>query len=195
MPRRKWRLKDRRQPLSPAVVAYLEVGLGALLAMPKRSRPDDWQETLFFRTTGDLAAAWEDYGEEITAAWAAEHAGTRPWGWWMFAGTAPRACVEGAEYVWKPGVGDWVWKQEFGLPGRPQARKPGAPPARLVFESQAGYLQRLTLLAPDEAQQLGPEDFEPEIVEIPELPDALFGPRPVPPRAVSMNGVHRNGAA
>ena len=194
MPRRRWRLKDRREPLSPAMRAYLELGLGALQAFAKAARPAGYESAVYFSHSSDRAAVWQEYGQEITAVWAAEHAGTRPWGWWQFVATAPRACLEGAEYVYrgpKPGDGAWIWKQEFGLPGRPQLRRPGAPPARMVFESQASYLQRLGLLLPGEAERLTPEDFEPEVVAIPEEPllaRLVPHPVPAPARAATRTG-------
>ena len=193
MPRRRWKLKDRREALSPALRVYLEVGLGGLQAIQKASRPAGYEAATYFAHSSDRAAAWQEYGEEITAAWAAEHAGTRPWGWWQFVATEPRACLEGDEFVWKPPLGDWVWKKDFGLPGRPQVRRPGAEPARLLFESQAVYLQRLNLLVPGEAERLTDEDPEPEIVEIPVLPELeLLGARPAPaPALASTNGARR----
>jgi hypothetical protein len=185
-------LKDRREPLSPAMRMYLELGLGALHAFAKASRPEEYESAVYFTPEVDRAAAWQAYGEEITADWAAGHAGTRPWGWWQFVASAPRTCLEGAPYVWKAGVGDWVWRQEFGLPGRPQARRPGAKPERLVFESQAVYLRRLDLLIPGEAERIPAEALEPEIVEIPELP-ALerLAPAVPAPALASKNGAAR----
>jgi hypothetical protein len=194
MPRRRWRLRDRREPLSPAMRAYLELGLGGLQASVKASRPDGYEAAVYFTTAADRAKCWEQHGEEVTAAWIAAHPGTRPWGWWQFVAQGPRACLEGAEFVWKPGLGDWVWKQELGLPGRPQARRPGASPARLLFESQATYLRRLSLLVSGEAELISPADFEPEIVAIPALTEmerisARPASRPAP--LASTNGADR----
>ena len=64
----------------------------------------------------------------------------------------------------------WFWRQEFGLPGRPQARGRRAKPERMVFESQAAYLRRLDLLIPGEVERIPAEALEPEIVGILELP-------------------------
>lgn len=192
MPRRRWKLKDRREPLSPALRVYLDLGLGGLQAFAKASRPAGYEAATYFAHSSDRAAAWQEYGEEITAAWVLAHPGSRPWGWWQFVATEPRACLDdGAAFVWKPPLGDWVWKKELGLPGRPQARRPGAEPARLSFESQPHYLQRLNLLVPGEAERLTDEDLEPEIVEIPVLPELeLLSARPVPALA-STNGARR----
>jgi hypothetical protein len=180
-------LKARREPLREALRRFLELGPAGLQAYTKADRPEDYLEARYFTPATERAAAWREHGEAITAAWVAEHPGTRPWGWWQYAATAPRSCVEGVRHVWPVGSGDWVWRKEFGLPGRPQARKPGAEPARIVFEAQAAYLQRLGLLAPGEAERLTADDFEPEIVAIPEL-----GARPTPQPAPAL--ASRNGA-
>jgi len=165
MPRRRWRVKGRRTPLLDALRFHLETG-----QYPQRGQFPTWAE-VWFITLRELEVLWMEHGEEITGAWSAADPGTRPWGWWQWVAREPRICLEGAAYVWPhPGPGEWVWKMEFGLPGRPQARKPGASPARLVFESEATYLQRLALLRPGETERLTEEDFEPEAVEIPEIP-------------------------
>src|SRR5258706_7384205 len=199
MPRRRWKLRDRREPLSPAMRVDLELGLGGVHALAKASRPEGYQAAVWFTRAADRAVAWQEYGDEITADWVIEHAGTRPWGWWQYVATEPRTCLEGAQYVWRLGSGDWVWQQEFGLPGRPQVRRPGAQPARLLFESQATYLQRLNLLAPGEAEELSPVDLEPEIVEIAELAalellSMRSTPHPSPPLA-SANGAPKRPRA
>jgi hypothetical protein len=198
MPRRRWRFKDRREPLSQAMRRYLELGLGGLHALAKASRPEGY-ESVYFSHESDRAAGWQGFGAEITAAWAAGHAGSRPWGWWQFVAPEPRTCLEGAAYVYrgaKPGDGDWIWKEEFGLPGRPQARRPGAKPERLVFESQAAYLRRLDLLIPGEAERIPAEALEPEIVEIPELPALEPATPALPaPALASTNGAPRRPAA
>jgi len=197
MPRRRWKLKDRREPLSAATRAYLELGLGGVMAM--QPRPPGYEDAVFFNGRHALPATWRERGEEITAAWAAEHPGERPWGWWQFDATEPRACLEGAEFVHRgknPGDGDWIWKQEFGLPGRPQVRRPGAKPARMMFESQAAHLRRRELLLPGELEQVTAEDFEPEVVEIPELAELEFvARRPTAPALASTNGKPRRPAA
>jgi hypothetical protein len=41
-------------------------------------------------TDEELAAAWEELGEEITAAFVREHPCRRPWGWWRYSAPEPR---------------------------------------------------------------------------------------------------------
>lgn len=201
MPRRRWKLRDRREPLSPALRTYLELGLGGLQALAKASRPAGYEAATYFTHSSDRAAAWQEHGEDILAAWVREHAGSRPWGWWQYVATVPRACLEGAEFVLRgknPGDWAWIWKKNFGIPGCPQVRRPGAKPARMVFEAQSVYLQRFGLLLPGEADQLTAEDREPQIVEIPELAvlDDLSGPRPpCAPALASTNGAARRPTA
>jgi hypothetical protein len=48
-------------------------------------------------------------------------------------------------------------------------RRPGEPPERLIFESQAAFLQRRGLLLPGEQERLSAEALAVEIVHIPEI--------------------------
>jgi hypothetical protein len=193
MPRRRWRIKARREPLSPALRAYLELGLGGVMAARRRMPLEGYAEAVYFSHERERAAAWQEYGDEITADWVAAHPGERPWGWWQHVAPGPRLCLEGAKYVYrgaKPGDGNWIWQEDFGLPGRPQARRPGAAPARMLFESQATFLQRHDLLMPGEAERLTAEALAPEIVSIPEIPEfgRLNSLAPSEPARASTNG-------
>jgi hypothetical protein len=80
MPRRRWLIKARREPLSPAMRVYLELGQGGLYAANQRAPLDGYGAARFFDGEHVRAARWREHGAEITATWVLEHAGTRPWG-------------------------------------------------------------------------------------------------------------------
>jgi len=70
MPRRRWKLKDRREPLSEALHRYLELGPVGLQVYTKAARPNGYLEARYFTRAAERAAAWREHGEAITAAWA-----------------------------------------------------------------------------------------------------------------------------
>ncbi|MDO8475054.1 MAG: hypothetical protein Q7W02_02465 [Candidatus Rokubacteria bacterium] len=176
--------------------AFLELGLGGVMASHKRTPLDGYADAVFFGRPA-LPAAWREHAAPLLEDWTREHPGSRPWAWWRYDAPAPRACLDAAGYVdrgARPGDGGWIWKQEFGLPPHPQSRPPGGAPARMVFESQAEFLRRCALLVPGELARLSAADFKPEVVMIPELapPVHLGSRRPLPaPALASTNGAHR----
>lgn len=166
MPRRRWLIKVRRTPLSPARRAYLELGFGGIRVAHERTPLDGYLEAVWFTGDRDRADAWRTHGEAITAAWVLEHAGTRPWAWWAYTAPEPRQCTAGAELLCpKRALTDfeWVWRQAFGVPAFLQCRPRGYIGLPTV-ESQATYLDRLGLLAADERAGLAADAFEDEAV-------------------------------
>lgn len=185
MPRRRWRIKTRREPLSPAGHVYLELGPGGMRAMHNRKPLDGYRAVAFFTVERERAAAWHEHGEEITAAWLLEHPGTRPWAWWAFDATEPRRCVVGAELLapaGAPTAWEWVWRKDFGVPAFLQWRPRGYPGLPAV-ESQAAYLDRLHLLGVEERADLDDDAFDHEAVN-PFIADAEETLNPTAARAL-----------
>lgn len=167
MPRRKWRLRNRREPLSPAMRVYLELGPGGLVAVNEATPLDGYSAARFFDGEWVRAAAWREHGAAITAAWILEHPGTRPWGWWVYAAWEGRRCVAGAELLvpkQAPTDWDWVWRESFGVPAFRQSRPCGYRGLPAV-ESQAEYLDRLGLLGVEEQAALTAHAFDPEVID------------------------------
>jgi hypothetical protein len=167
MPRRRWLIKARREPLSPAMRVYLELGQGGLYAANQRAPLDGYGAARFFDGEHVRAARWREHGAEITATWVLEHAGTRPWGWWHFVAREARRCVVGAELLLpKVTPTDWefVWREYLGVPAFRQSRPHGYHGLPSV-ESQAAYLERLALLGADEQASLPADAFVPEAVD------------------------------
>lgn len=173
MPRRKWRLLNRRESLSPAMRLLLERGDGVVMAEHDRTPLDGFFAAVFFDTGRARTAAWQEHGQTITEAWVLEHPGTRPWAWWAFDATEARRCVVGADLLMPKRVPtDWafVWKQDWGVPAFVQSRPLGYVGLPAV-ESEAAYLARLGLLGVAERTALADDAFEPEPVN-PFLVDA-----------------------
>lgn len=95
----------------------------------------------------ELAAAWEELGEQYVAEWIAGYTcsdfshepapGSRPWGWWRFEAPEPRRQIDPDA----PGaIGPPIW---FGMAS---AYSGGIP----EYETSAAYLRRLNLLTPEE---------------------------------------------
>jgi len=73
MPRRRWRLLDRRATPTAAERHYLETG-----ELPPRGHPER-AELYFFSPPGHLKALWRTWGARISAEWAVAHEGAQPW--------------------------------------------------------------------------------------------------------------------
>lgn len=83
----------------------------------------------------ELAAAWDQWGDDLTAEWIAERPGTRPVGWWVFA--APHVIKSFAHEE----VEDWRRKRAWL-----KRLHQGAPPER----EQARLLRKHDLMGPEE---------------------------------------------
>jgi hypothetical protein len=161
MPRRKWRLLNRREPLSEALRVHLEFGR---FSDPK---PEGWKDVHFFLTSVERQALWAIHRDAILSAWIAEHPGTRPWAWWKFEAAEPRRCVVGAELLMstrEPTDWEFVWRAAHGVPAFLQSRPSGYLGLPTV-ESQATYLDRLGLLAAEERSALADDALVPEGVD------------------------------
>lgn len=109
MPRRRWRTKARREPLTPAMRLLLEQGMGALLARVREYPPgplnkppslEGYAEAIWFGGTRAQQAAWKIHEEELVREWAAARPGSRPWAWWWWTAREPRMPSEGeASYL------------------------------------------------------------------------------------------------
>lgn len=166
MPRRRWRLKARHEPLSQAARMYLELGPGGVQAAHKRTPLDGYAEAVFFEGKRTRAADWQEHGAALIAAWVPKHPGTRPWGWWAFDAMEHRRCVVGTELLMPTHAAtDWqfVWRAAHGVPAFQQRRPPGYVGFPAV-ESQARYLDRLGLLGVGERADLAADAFDHEAV-------------------------------
>lgn len=138
---------------------------------------------------------WEQHRHEILETWIRERPGTRPALWWEFDSPEKCRRRLGGIGTAAHEVLNYVPSFEYGIPSRwvdawavsyyngrakdihgnrigeqyheghfkGVSPDPSNPP---LFESQAAYLKRHGLLAPEEGRRLKPRDFEPEIVEI-----------------------------
>ena len=53
----------------------------------------------------EVAAAWDDLGDEIMGRWLVDNPCTRPWGWWQFDAPEPRGDDEtDAAYLQRHGL-------------------------------------------------------------------------------------------
>lgn len=99
----------------------------------------------------DALAAWHAVRKEVLPAWIAAHPGTRPLAWWRYEAPTPmRRIVKGCG---RPLAGDPLI---CGWPENLIERTD-----HVVIESQASYLKRHELLAPEEERALPPEAFTP----------------------------------
>jgi hypothetical protein len=162
VPRRRWRLLDRRGRLSPGLRTYLELGPSGLREAHRRAPIEGYAEAMWFTRPEERAAAWREHGAEILMAWVRERPGTRPCAWWQYDATEVRRCVAGAELL-VPLI-EWVWRENFGVPPFLQCRPRGYVGLPTV-EAQAIYLERLGLLGADERATLGADAFAPEPVD------------------------------
>jgi hypothetical protein len=161
MPRRKWRTLNRREPLSEAVRVHLEAG-----RFSDDRKPEGWREVKFYLTAVEREGLWEIHRDAILSTWLVRHPGTRPWAWWLLDATEPRRCTAGAELLYpvrKPGDGEWIWRQNWGVPALLQCRPRGYVGLPDV-EAQAAYLDRLGLLGADERTALAADAFDHETV-------------------------------
>jgi len=84
----------------------------------------------------ELAAAWQDIGDDLTREHAAERPLSRPWGWWRFSAPQPRRRVEpGRPYT------HYRRAAAYGVPANCDPDE---------FEIEADYLRRMGLLLPEE---------------------------------------------
>ncbi len=102
----------------------------------------------FFYDNAEIAAAWDQIGDEIVADWVRDKPGTRPAVWWRLSAPPPGRTTDGG-----------------GGPGRaPECLDipiAAPPPAQ-----QKRFLKRYDLLLPGEAKRL----TEPETTEAPAGP-------------------------
>lgn len=106
----------------------------------------------------DLAAVkkvWKALGAELLERWIAENPGTRPFAWWLFDAPEPRRrMLTGPKVLWvdsltcPPNARKW-W---FGVPA---CTSGGDHEQKIVFESQAAFLERHGLLTEAERKALG----------------------------------------
>jgi hypothetical protein len=121
---------------------------------------------------------WGMFGAGITDEHVEQYPGTRPARWWQFDAPEPRRrvggtgtpCHERLADVLRLTLGvptDWITRSDvetYNLTGTPldvPALDPADPP---TYESEAAYLERLSLFAPGERKRLKPRDFKPESV-------------------------------
>jgi hypothetical protein len=148
MPRRAWRVRTRMAPLADPLRLFLETGDPGRgnLTLFLLARPGGAPEV--------LRPTWEQHRNKIMAAWLEECPGRRPYGWW-YGGDAPepRRVLQRA-----PATTCAVRRRAWGV-------APLQPDIAITIESQATYLKRLDLLAPDEAARLTASDFAPVVLE------------------------------
>jgi hypothetical protein len=132
------------------------------------------------------AALWHEHREAIVAGWIGGRPGSRPHAWWRRDATEPRELVAGAGRVvpWGPDRYEWIWRNYFGLPHTIDLDVDDPP----VFESEAAYLRRLSLLEREETRRLRPSAFEPEGMQI-IVADWVTPPRAIGYRPFSADGV------
>jgi hypothetical protein len=125
-----------------------------------------------------IKAAWEKIGDSVTKDFIKQHPCRRPWAWWRFDAPQPRQRIGGTgkstheSMNFAPGFSFGLptsWTKlidvELKLAKKNDLIDPDDPP---TFESQASYLQRHNLLAPEEIKWLDkhPEALAPEIIEV-----------------------------
>jgi hypothetical protein len=148
-------------------------------AIPRQEVPpfvEHWLQTgersaEFFFAVGDERALWDMHADRIVRKYAQQHPGTRPLLWWRFDAPEPRRRLGGtgtpmhecsnhvAAYVY--GVPQ-SWRkadQTYLHSGTPLSDSD--PP---VYEAEATFLRRHSLLLPGEARRIPRRDFEPLFV-------------------------------
>jgi hypothetical protein len=130
---------------------------------------------------------WEQYRDDVLAAFIDKHPGRRPSRWWAYethelrqrlGGVGTRAHEHLAFQPFQRAMGVyscWIGADDVRLwKLRCPAVDLNDPP---VFESQASYLKRHGLLFPGEAEQLSEADFAPEtLFDILDYGEDLNGP-------------------
>jgi hypothetical protein len=162
VPRRRWRLLERRGRLMPGLRTYLALGPSGLREAHGLAPIQGYEEARWFTCSQEREAAWREHGVEILGDWVLAHPGSRPWGWWCWTATEPRRVVAGAELLIPPI--EWVWRENLGVPALLQCRPRGYVGLPSV-EAQAVCLQRLGLLGADERATLAADAFAPEAVD------------------------------
>ena len=156
---------------------------------------DEW---LWLNPLGRADKLWEAHGAWATREFARRYPGQRPPEWWKRESPEPRRRLGGVGCSMFGAPGgytrgnfaygipvSWPWDgladmfrqmdlEKGGDGSRWQRYDPADPPR---YEAEATYLKRLELLLPGELKRLGPEDFEPEVIEQPLPPER----RPEPP--------------
>lgn len=153
-------------------------------------------ETVYFLIHGELApdatdrflnnridehkVLWKNARDTVLEKFVAEHPCRRPWAWWRFDSPEPRRRIGGTgkstheSMNFAPGFSFGLptsWTKlidvELKLAKKNDLIDPDDPP---TFESQASYLQRHNLLAPEEIKWLDkhPEALQPETIRISE---------------------------
>ena len=102
VPRRRWRLQPRREELPEAWRCFFSTG-------NKYGAPEENRGPVL--CWAQYEPMWRRHGETFTAAWIAEHAGSRPWGWWRYTGLSARKVIRGGELVDTRAPFDWWWRQ------------------------------------------------------------------------------------
>jgi hypothetical protein len=99
----------------------------------------------------DALADWHRVRRDVLADWIAKRPGTRPLAWWRYEAPAPmRRIVQGAGH---PPGGDPLL---YGWPENLRDRS-----NHVAIESEAAYLDRHGLLAPEEKAALSADAFKP----------------------------------
>ncbi len=91
MPRRRWRTRERREPLSNAWQRFFATGQ----QFGGEDDPKDgrWGVVLVWH---QFEPMWVAHREAFLEEWIVEHAGTRPWAWWKYTATEGRRVIGGA---------------------------------------------------------------------------------------------------
>jgi hypothetical protein len=100
-----------------------------------------------------LAAAWEEWGEALTALHISYFPQSRPWGWWEYDAPEPRKCLNMAHPHSERRYPAYAKALHFGVPRYYFVSPVGSkemPWDNAVFETQEGYLRRHRLLMPAE---------------------------------------------
>lgn len=164
MPKRRWRVRGRREQLTEAIRRYAQFGdYGRSVGADAEDQPFSFEAFLLsgYALRGrfaELRDIWDEHGAELLADWLRKEPGTRPHIWWCVQAREPRRCLSGVEYV-EPFME--IWRTRFGIPAYRQLGH-----FEIVFESEAAYLDRRALLSADERRALDDDDFEPEIIRV-----------------------------
>jgi hypothetical protein len=169
MPRKRWKTKDRREPLEDSMKAYLLTGshTAAMAAHAAAGFPDG----MGFAGLGQYYLDWPRHpqfwaanADELIEETIRATPGRRPWGWWRWTATDGRRRLGGAGCPVPYGRhGAESWREHFGLPVL-RDLDPDDPP---VFESEAAALRRFDVLTRQEARRLRPQAFEPVEMLVP----------------------------
>jgi hypothetical protein len=195
MPRAPRPGRERRAPVEPETLHWLLYG----------ERPADNFELFLMDGLGDgpkspLRALWGSVGGALTAAYANDRPGHRPWAWWRLEAPEMRRRLGGHGVTessllavvptFDRGIpSDWLlddfsWTYDGGKPPAGYVALDRSNPP--TFESQATYLRRLKLFLPGEARRLKAADFEAEGVEIFDTPN---DPGPIHDETCSTRGI------